>query len=52
MSRLKELRAYVENEINQLEDEESGYVCTNPDSDNRADWTEYEDSCEEWEEKE
>lgn len=36
----------------QLEDEESGYVCTNPDSDNRADWTEYEDSCEEWEEKE
>lgn len=28
------------------------WVCTNPDSDYCADWTEYNDKCEEWEERE
>jgi len=25
------------------------WVCTNPDSDNYSEWTEYEDTCDEWE---
>ena len=28
-----------------------GFVCVNSDSDYCADWTEYGDSCEEWEKK-
>ena len=28
-----------------------GFVCVNSDSDYFADWTEYGDSCEEWEKK-
>ena len=28
-----------------------GFVCCNDDSDYCADWTEYEDTCEEWEDK-
>ena len=28
-----------------------GWVCTNPDSEYNADWTEYGDQCEEWEER-
>lgn len=31
------------------EDIDDGWVCVNPDSDYRADWTEYEDTCDEWE---
>ena len=36
----------------QFESIDNGYVCVNPDSDNIADWTEYDDSCEDWEKKE
>ena len=36
----------------QFENIDNGYVCVNPDSDNLSDWTEYDDSCEDWEEKE
>lgn len=25
------------------------FICVNPDSDNVGDWTEYTDTCEEWE---
>lgn len=31
------------------EDVDDGWVCVNPDSEYCTDWTEYEDSCEEWE---
>ena len=34
-----------------LENVDEGWVCVNADSDNVADWTEYEDSCMEWEAK-
>ena len=34
-----------------FENIDSGYVCTNPDSEYIADWTEYNDSCENFEEK-
>lgn len=33
------------------EDIDDGWVCVNPRSRFCADWTEYEDTCEEWEEK-
>lgn len=33
----------------QHEDIDDGWVCVNPDSDNRADWTDYNDSCQDWE---
>ena len=35
----------------QHEDVDDGWVCTNAESENCADWTEYTDSCEEWEER-
>lgn len=35
-----------------LESKDSGFICTNPDSDNIADWVEYKDFCYEWEQKE
>lgn len=31
------------------EDIDQGWVCVNPDSEYIADWTEYGDSCEDWE---
>lgn len=31
---------------------DDGWVCTNPDSDAVADWTEYSDSCMAWESRE
>ena len=31
------------------EDISKGWLCTNPDSEYIADWTECEDSCENWE---
>ena len=34
------------------EKESQGWVCCNADSDYCADWTEYDDSCDEFEEKE
>ena len=30
---------------------DDGWVCVNPDSDYYTDWTEYNDRCDEWEEK-
>lgn len=30
---------------------DDGWICTNPDSNNIADWTEYEDTCPDWEER-
>lgn len=30
---------------------DDGWVCTNPRSDYVTDWTEYDDWCEEWEER-
>ncbi len=30
---------------------DDGWVCTNPDSEHLSDWTDYEDTCDEWEEK-
>ena len=34
----------------QFENVNDGYVCVNSDSEYCADWTEYSDCCEEWEE--
>lgn len=34
------------------EDIDDGWVCVNAESDNCAAWTEYGDSCEEWEGRE
>ena len=34
-----------------LENISDGFVCVNSDSDYCADWTEYGDSCEEWEKR-
>lgn len=34
-----------------FESVDSGYVCANPDSEYCADWTEYNDSCEDFEVK-
>ncbi len=34
-----------------LESVDSGWICCNPDSDNLADWTEWGDSCYEFERK-
>lgn len=33
------------------ENTSQGFVCVNEESDYCADWTDYKDSCEEWEEK-
>lgn len=33
------------------EDIDDGWVCVNPDSDNFTDWTEYDDACEEFEQR-
>ena len=35
----------------QFENVNDGYVCVNSDSEYCADWTEYSDCCEEWEER-
>ena len=35
----------------QYEDASQGWVCCNPDSECCADWTEYDDVCEEFEER-
>ena len=35
----------------QFENVDDGYVCVNIDSEYFADWTEYSDYCEEWEER-
>ncbi len=35
----------------EFENINDGYVCVNDKSENFADWTEYNDSCEEWEGK-
>ena len=35
----------------QFENVNDGYVCVNSESEYCADWTEYEDSCGEWEER-
>ena len=35
----------------QFENVNDGYVCVNSDSEYCADWTEYSDFCEEWEER-
>ena len=29
-----------------------GWICTNPNSEYYVEWTEYNDNCEEWEERE
>ena len=34
------------------EDIDDGWVCTNVDSEYVAEWTEYKDFCDEWEERE
>ena len=34
-----------------FENVNDGYVCVNSDSEYCADWTEYSDCCEEWEER-
>jgi len=34
------------------EDADAGWACDNLDSDNYADWTDYGDTCEEWEGRE
>lgn len=34
------------------EQESQGWVCVNSNSEYLADWTEYSDTCDEWEEKE
>lgn len=36
----------------QHEDVDDGWVCVNNDSVNFTEWTEYNDSCEDWEERE
>ena len=33
------------------QESDGSFVCINFESPNNADWTEYDDSCEEWEEK-
>lgn len=35
----------------QHEDIDDGWVCVNDESEYVADWTEYDDYCEEWEER-
>ena len=37
--------------FHQHEDVTEGWICTNPDSEYIADWTEYEDSCDCFEER-
>ena len=36
----------------EYEEVSQGWVCTNDQSEYFADWTDYEDKCEEWENKE
>lgn len=38
-------------EYHKFENVNDGYVCVNSDSEYCADWTEYSDCCEEWEER-
>ena len=35
----------------QFEEIDSGFICVNCESENCADWTDYEHTCDEWEER-
>ena len=46
----KHIYAHVRTHVNEINIED-GWVCINDESENMACYTEYEDSCDEWEER-
>ena len=38
-------------EKDDISDDQNDHICVNEESENLADWTEWNDSCEEWERK-